>query len=95
MNLPTFSAEAQPRILKQSATSIRKEKRNVPETIPITPETVTAMALQFLGMPLIEADAAATAGMLNALAADMQVFRKLPLGNEEPATTYAAVEGQP
>jgi hypothetical protein len=33
--------------------------------------------------------------MLNALAADMQAFRKMPLGDDEPATTYAAVEGQP
>jgi hypothetical protein len=33
--------------------------------------------------------------MLNALAADMQGFRKLALGDEEPATTYAAAEGQP
>jgi hypothetical protein len=53
------------------------------------------MALQLLGMPLGEANAAAAAGMLNALAADMQGFRKLPLGDEEPATTYAAAEGQP
>jgi hypothetical protein len=62
---------------------------------PITPETVAAIASQSLGMPLTEADAQATAAMLNALAADMQAFRKMPLGDDEPATTYAAVEGQP
>jgi hypothetical protein len=67
----------------------------MPETIPITPETVAAIALQLLGVPLTEADAAAAAGMLNALAADMQAFRKMKPGDEEPATTYAAVEGQP
>ncbi len=67
----------------------------MPETIPITPETVAAMALQLLGMPLTEADAAAAARMLNALAADMQAFRRMKPGDEEPATTYAAVEGQP
>jgi len=62
---------------------------------PITPETVAAIASQSLGMSLTEADAEATAAMLNALAADMQAFRKMPLGDDEPATTYAAVEGQP
>jgi hypothetical protein len=67
----------------------------MPETIPFTTETAAAMALQLLGLPLTEADAAAAAGMLNALAADMQAFRRMKLGDEEPATTYAAVEGQP
>jgi hypothetical protein len=67
----------------------------MPETIPTNPETVAAMAVQLLGMPLTDADAAAAAGMLNALAADMQAFRKMELGDDEPATTYAAVEGQP
>ena len=67
----------------------------MPETTPIKPDTVAAMALQFVGISLTEADAEATAGMLNALAADMQGFRKLALGDVEPVTTYAAVEGQP
>ncbi len=67
----------------------------MPETIPTSPETVAAVALQRLGMPLTDADAAAAAAMLNALAADMQAFRKMKLRDEEPATTYAAVEGQP
>jgi len=62
---------------------------------PITPETVAAIASQLLGMPLTEADAKATAEMLNALAADMQAFRKMSPGDNEPATTFAAVEGQP
>jgi hypothetical protein len=64
-------------------------------TTPITPETVAAIASQSLGMSLTEADARATAAMVNALAADMQAFRKMPLGDDEPATTYAAAEGQP
>ena len=67
----------------------------MPEIVAITPETVAGIASQALGMPLTEADAQATAAMLNALAADMQAFRKMPLGGDEPATTYAAVEGQP
>ncbi len=67
----------------------------MPETIPTAPETVAAVALQLVGMPLTDADAAAAAAMLNALAADMQAFRKMKPGDEEPATTYAAVEGQP
>jgi hypothetical protein len=62
---------------------------------PITPETVAAIASQSLGMSLTQADAQATAAMLNALAVDMQAFRKMPQGDDEPATTYAAVEGQP
>ncbi|MBI3863984.1 MAG: hypothetical protein HY290_19035 [Planctomycetia bacterium] len=53
------------------------------------------MAVQMLGMPMSQANAGATAALLNGLAADMQALRKLPLGDEEPATTYAAVEGQP
>lgn len=65
------------------------------ETQPVTTETVSAMAAQLLGLPLSAANAGATAGLLNALAADMQALRKLPLGDDEPATTYAAVEGQP
>ena len=67
----------------------------MPEIVSITPETVAAIASQSLGMPLTEADAAAAAAMLNALAADMQAFHQMPLGDDEPATTYAAVEGQP
>ena len=67
----------------------------MPRTDPITAETVTNVAKQFSGQPLSEADAAAAAGMLNALAADMQAIRALKLADEEPATTYAAAEGQP
>lgn len=67
----------------------------MPETRPVAPETVTNMSAQLLGQPLTPAAAAATAGLLTALAADMQAFRKLPLEDEQPATTYAAVEGQP
>lgn len=65
------------------------------EPFPVTTETVTAMAAQLLGMSLKPSDTAATAGVLNSLVADMQALRKLPLGDDEPATTYAAVEGQP
>ncbi len=67
----------------------------MPEPLPVTAETVTAMAAQLLGIPLKPGDAAATAGVLDSLVVDMQALRKLPLGDDEPATTYAAVEGQP
>lgn len=67
----------------------------MPDVDPITAETVAKMATQLLRLPLTPADAAAAAGMLNGLAADMQAFHKMPLGDEEPATTYAAVEGVP
>jgi hypothetical protein len=60
-----------------------------------TPPTNADLATQLLGRPLTEADAAAAAAMVAALAADMQAFRRMPLGDEEPATTYAAVEGEP
>jgi hypothetical protein len=61
----------------------------------ITPETVARMAAQTLGMTLTPADATATAEMLNALARDMQAFRQMGLGDDEPAAIYAAVEGEP
>jgi len=67
----------------------------MPQQPPITAETVSLNALEILHGPLAAADAAATAGMLNALAADMQALRQLAVSNEEPATTYAAIEGQP
>lgn len=67
----------------------------MPKTEPITAETVANIAKQFVGQPLAQADIAAAAGTLNALAADMQAFRALKLADEEPATTYSAVEGQP
>ncbi len=67
----------------------------MPEPRPITTETVTSSAEQMLRISLTPADATATAGMLNALASDMQALRKLPVSGEEPATTYAAIEGQP
>ena len=62
---------------------------------PITADTVSHIAEQMLRNPLSPADAAAAAGMLNALAADMQALRKLDVSAEEPATTYAAIEGHP
>jgi hypothetical protein len=62
---------------------------------PISTETVSNMAAEMLRIPLAPADATATAGMLNALASDMQALRHLAVSAEEPATTYAAIEGQP
>jgi hypothetical protein len=56
---------------------------------------VSSIAVQILRSPFAPADAIAAAGMLNALAADMQALRKLDVSAEEPATTYAAIEGQP
>src|SRR6266849_3029697 len=73
---------------------ISLNERQMLETQPVTVETVSAVAVQLLGTPLTPANAAATAGLLNALAADMHALRKLPLGDDEPATTYSAVEGQ-
>ena len=68
----------------------------MPQHPPITTETVSSVAEQVLGIPLSAVDtAAATAAMLNALAADMQALRNLAVSHEEPATTYAAIEGQP
>lgn len=67
----------------------------MPQRAQISTETVSSMAGEILGIPLSPADATATAGMLNALALDMQALRNLAVSAEEPATTYAAVEGQP
>jgi hypothetical protein len=60
----------------------------------IAAETVAQIAAQTLRIDLSPANAAAAAGMLNALAADMEEFRRMPPGDHEPATTYAAVEGE-
>jgi hypothetical protein len=73
----------------------QERKPNMPANQPITAETIGAMASQSLDLPLKASDTQATADLLNALAADMQALRKLPLGDEEPATTYAAVEALP
>lgn len=67
----------------------------MPKPEPVTPDTITNIARQLLGQPLSKNDAAAAAGMLNALAADMQAFRAMQPEDEEPATTYSAVEGEP
>ncbi|MBS0261057.1 MAG: hypothetical protein JSS02_03800 [Planctomycetes bacterium] len=67
----------------------------MPDTRPITTATIESMATQFLGLTISPANAGATADMLNALSADMQALRALPLGDVEPATTFAAAEGQP
>lgn len=67
----------------------------MPKPEPITAETVANIAKQFLGEPLSDANAAAAAALLNGLAADMRAFRAVKLGDEEPATTYAAIEGHP
>ena len=67
----------------------------MPQSHSITAETVASMAVQILGAPLSPADASAAAKMLDALATDMQALHKLAASSQEPATTYAAVEGQP
>ena len=61
----------------------------------IAAQTVAQIAAQTLGIELSPANAAAAAGLLNALAVDMEAFRQMPPGDQEPATTYAAVEGEP
>ncbi len=73
----------------------KTEALNMPQPPSINAETVSDVAVQILRIPLAPADATATAAMLNALAADMQALRKLAVSDEEPATTYAAIEGQP
>jgi hypothetical protein len=55
----------------------------MPEQSGFTAETLMRMA-----QPLSEADAAAVAGLLGNLAADMRAFRALPVGDDEPATIY-------
>lgn len=57
----------------------------------ITPETLLATAREF-NLPLPEADAKATAELLNALAADMQAFRAMDVGDSEPVTVYRPEE---
>src|SRR5262245_37334601 len=61
-----------------------RSSADMPETTPIKPETVAALGLQFVGISLTDEQTAAAAGVLNALAGDMQAFRKLALGDEEP-----------
>ena len=67
----------------------------MPKPEPVTPDTPTNIASQLLGQPLSESDAAAAAGLLTLLANDMRAFRAMQPGDEEPATTYSAVEGEP
>ena len=68
----------------------------MPEPKPINPPLVREMSAKRVGREISEADAAAVAGLLNGLEADMLAFRKLKIADgEEPATTYAAIEGEP
>jgi len=64
----------------------------MPQNEPVTPDTLKNMAAQFLGQRLSDADVAAAAVMLSALAADMRAFRQMPLGDDEPAPVYSAAE---
>ena len=60
--------------------------------MPITSETVSRIAADFLHQPLAPEDLASTVTTLNALAADMMAFAKFPVGDVEPATEYAPEE---
>lgn len=63
---------------------------------PIDPPLIRELSTKRVGRAISETDAAAVANLLNGLEADMQAFRKVPIADgEEPATTYAAVEGEP
>ena len=55
---------------------------------PLTPETLTLLAAEVVGVTLREQDLKATADLLNALSADMRAFRVMDVGDDEPATTY-------
>lgn len=65
------------------------------DTAVVSPESINRVAVEIVRFPIASAHQAAVAGLLNALAADMQAFRKMDLEKVEPATTYAAAEGQP
>jgi hypothetical protein len=78
---------------RDRTTLVLRRTMATPENI--TPETVAQMAAQSLGMSITPADASATAELLNALSRDMKPFRQMPLGDDEPATTYAVEEGNP
>jgi hypothetical protein len=67
----------------------------MPEAQPVTRETVAQMAVEIVRIAVPESQQAPVAELLNALAADMQAFRQMDVGGVEPATVYAAVEGQP
>jgi hypothetical protein len=65
-----------------------KRFEKMPEQSGLSAETLMRVAREALGQPLNDADAAAVAGLLGNLAADMRAFRKMPVGDDEPATTY-------
>ncbi|MSR56526.1 MAG: hypothetical protein EXS05_02495 [Planctomycetaceae bacterium] len=68
----------------------------MPDPLPLKPSFISDLSNQVWGRSLSEQDAAAVAGLLNGLNADMQAFRKVPIADgDEPATTYSAVEGEP
>jgi len=63
---------------------------------PIDPPLIRELSSKRVGREISEADATAVASLLNGLEADMQAFRRIPIADgEEPATTYASVEGEP
>lgn len=58
----------------------------------ITAATIEAMADQFVGVELSADQKSGVAGLLNALAADMQAMRDMKLGNTEPAPIFEAIQ---
>lgn len=64
------------------------------EAEKFSPGFVGQMAAALTRKKLAEQDAAAVAGLLNALDAEIEVCRSMNLGDDEPAMIYRAVEGE-
>jgi hypothetical protein len=62
----------------------------------MTPELIRDLANRQFAQTLTEPDARAIAGLLNGLSAEMRAVRQLAVAEaDEPATTFAAIEGEP
>jgi hypothetical protein len=68
----------------------------MPHPSEVTPALIRELSNRQGAQPLPDADAAAVAALMNGLDADMRALRQLTISDaDEPATTYAAIEGQP
>jgi hypothetical protein len=68
----------------------------MPNPPDLTPPLIRDLAQGQFAQTLTEPDAAAIARLLTGLAADMRAVRQMTVAEaDEPATTYAAIEGQP
>jgi hypothetical protein len=61
----------------------------------IRPETIGLVATDLIGLVLGPADLAATAVLLNALAADMAPLATFSPGDDEPVLVYDPARGEP